>query len=118
MTTFLPPEIQAGLDRARHQAARPARRLRVEAGGQSYRVIRLWDDGFSLALDSMAAEHLRGRVDLYDGPRLVSQCLVIACEAQGHEIRFEYKRMTGASEEQPVDFVRHAPAPAGLLTAD
>ena len=76
------------------------------------------DDGFSLALDSMAAEHLRGRVDLYDGPRLVSQCLVIACEAQGHEIRFEYKRMTGASEEQPVDFVRHAPAPAGLLTCD
>lgn len=116
MSTFLPPEVQAGLDEARKRATRTSRRLRIEAGGDSYSVLHAWEGGF--ALDADAAEHLRGRVDLYDGTRHVSQCLIVASEEDSGEIRFEYKRITEATGEQPLDFERAPDAPVALIGRD
>lgn len=114
MDRLLPKEVQDGLDAARKKAAQKSHRLRIEADGETYRVLSAWDNGF--AVDSEHAHGLRGRVDLYDGGRLLSKCLIIASEEEAGVMRFEYKRMTEASEEQPLDFVRAPDAPAALLT--
>ena len=74
----------------------------MRAGRDRYRVVRVWDDGFSL--DRSTAAHLRGRVSLTDGNRLLSDCLIIASGQDCDEMRFEYKRMTRARDEQPLDF--------------
>lgn len=113
MTTFLPPDVQAGLDRARKLARKRSHRLRVQVGDASYAVLRAWDNGFTL--DAEDAPHLRGLVDLLDGTRLLSRCLIIASEEQAGEISFEYKRTTEATDQQPLDFYRAPDAPAGLL---
>lgn len=113
MTTFLSHEVQAGLDAARKAERRRTSRLSLQAGSQSYRVLRAWEGGF--ALESEVAPHLRGLVDLYEGARLVSQCLIVASEEEADEIRFEYKRVTEATDEQPLDFERAPNAPVGLL---
>lgn len=115
MTTYLPPEVQAGLDAARKDALRRASRIRIQVGDATYPVLRTWDDGF--AMDGETAPILRGRVDLYDGARLLSKCLIIASEEENGELRFEYKRMTDATETQPLDFYRAPDAPVALLDA-
>ena len=113
MSTFLPPDIQAGLDAARKKAMRSGHRLRVQDGENAYRVLQMWENGFSL--DREEAATLRGRVDLYDGARHLSRWLSIASEEDGDTTRFEFKSMTDAVGQQPVDFVRQADAPVALI---
>lgn len=113
MEMQLPPDVQNGLDAARRAAASNSSRLRVEVCGVPYRLLRAWSDGF--AVDADHAPHLRGLVDLYDGARHLSRCLIVAASDEGTEWHFEYKRMTEASDVQPADFVRAQDAPAGLL---
>lgn len=113
MSTFLPPDVQAGLDAARKKARREKSRLRVKDGERTYRVLDAWENGF--ALDREEAHILRGRIDLYDGARHLSQCLIIASEEDGDVMRFEYKRMTDALDQQPLDFVRPENAPVALI---
>ena len=113
MSTFLPPDVQAGLDAARKAALKKSSRLRIRAGDDVHPVLRTWKNGF--ALDAEEASHLRGRVDLYDGSRLISQCLIIASDEDGGEIHFEYKQMTEATDTQPLDFYRAPDAPIALL---
>ncbi|OUS20546.1 hypothetical protein DI396_02905 [Litorivita pollutaquae] len=114
MTTYLTDEMRQGVQRARKLAAASKTRLHVEADGQTHRVLRRWDNGF--ALDADTAPHLRGNVDLYDGPRHIYQCLIIASEQEGGEMRFEYKRATAARQTAPVDFERDRDAPSGLIS--
>lgn len=116
MTTYLPPEVQAGLDAARERAWKKSRRLRVQAGEDSHRVVQAWENGFSLRAGASA--NLRGRVELYDGAKLLSQCLIIASEKDGDLMHFEYKRMTEATDEQPLDFERAEDAPIALIARD
>ena len=113
MDTFLPKDVQEGLERARKSALRRSHRLMVEVAGQSYPVLRAWTGGF--AVEARTAPHLRGLVDLYDGGRHLSQCLIVTSSEQNGEWCFEYKRMTEASGTQPLDFVRAVDAPVGLL---
>lgn len=113
MTTFLPKEVQAGLDAARKRDLKKKSRLRVEAGGTSYRVLRFWEKGFSL--DAENAPHLRGLVDLYDGSRHIYQCLIVASEEEIGEMRYEFKRNTAAADRAPLDFYRGENAPVALL---
>ena len=113
MSTFLPPEVQAGLDDARKTALKKSSRLRIHAGEEIHPVLHAWEGGFALNTDE--ASHLRGRVDLYDGARLISQCLIIASEEEDDEVRFEYKRMTEAIDQQPLYFYRAPDAPIALL---
>ncbi|MFU1476437.1 hypothetical protein ACM25N_01455 [Roseovarius sp. C7] len=113
MTDYLTPEIRAGLDRARKLAECKSSRLRLHSGDEIYRVLRAWDGGFALALET--TPRLRGLVDLYDGSRHLSHCLIVASSEEGGELHVEYKRMTDAQATPPVDFERAQDAPAGYL---
>lgn len=116
MTTFLPKEVQIGLDAARIAALRKSSRLRVETGEDSYRVLRLWSGGFTVEADVVPP--LRGLVDLYDGGRHLYQCLIVASETEGGEMQYEFKRSTEAHDRAPLDFYRAPDAPIALLGKD
>lgn len=113
MSTFLPKEVQDGLNAARLAALRKSSRLRVRAAGCEYPVLRLRKDGFSVELENVPA--LRGLVDLYDGAAHLYQCLIVASEAEAGEMRYEFKRSTPAERAAALDYYRDPQAPAGLL---
>ena len=113
MTDFLTKELREGLEQARRMAAKKNARLRVRVGDNTYPVLRIWKNGFSLDADD--APHMRGLVDLYDGARHTAQCLIIASEEGPGEMRYEYKRATQAHDSAPLDFVREEGAPVGLI---
>lgn len=115
MSEFLPKEVREGLERARKAALRKKNRLRVEAGGQYYPVLRFWSDGFSL--DAETAPHLRGLVDVYDGPSHLYQALIVASLEDDGELIFEFKRNTAATDKAPLDFYRETPQPIALLSS-
>jgi len=113
MTTFLPKEVQDGLEQARDRDRRKKARYRVAVGEMTYRVLELRDGGF--ALDIADAPKLRGLVNLYEGSRHLYQCLIIASEEDGTLMRYEFKRSTAAVDRAPLDFVREATAPVAYL---
>ena len=113
MTTFLPKEVAEGLEAARKQALRKKSRLWVQAGTEIFRVLKYWDSGFSVDLQD--APQLRGLVDLYDGSRHLYQCLIVASEEEGGEMRYEFKRNTRAVDSAPLDFERDANKPVALI---
>lgn len=113
MTTFLPKEVAEGLEAARKQALRKNSRLRVQAGTDIFTVLKYWDSGF--AVDLQDAPQLRGLVDLYDGSRHLYQCLIVASEEEGDEMRYEFKRNTPAVDSAPLDFERDANKPVALI---
>ncbi len=113
---MLPSEVLAELEAARRGGRRPRHRLRLRADGRKIRVLRLWPEGFAVA--DADALRLRGLVDLYDGARHLSQCLIVATDAAEGEVRYEFKRVSAASATQPRDFAPDEPPPAGLLPRD
>lgn len=115
MTTFLPKEVQDGLDAARLASLKKASRLRIytDEDKNVYPVLRLWRTGFTLAAEG--APHLRGLVDLYDGANHLYQCLIIASDEEDGELVFEFKRNTAAFDKAPLDFYRDPEAPIALL---
>ena len=113
MSEYLPKEVVAGLERARKQAAVRRSRLRVKVGDQMFTILRAWDKGF--ALDAEDAPHLRGLVDLYDGARHLSQCLIVASEEEGGQMVYEYKWSTAAVDRAPLDYDRDENAPVALI---
>ena len=58
---------------------------------------------------------LRGFVDLYDGARHLYQCLIVASEEDGGQMRYEFKRSTEARDAAPLDFARDEDAPVALI---
>lgn len=113
MTTYMSKEVREGLDAARLAALKKTSRLRVLADDEFLPVLRLWRGGFSVEDGPQAA--LRGLVDLYDGARHLYQCLIVAAEAEGGEMRYEFKRSTPASDAAPLDYSRDPDAPTALL---
>ena len=114
MEAMLSKEIQAGLDAARLQSLRKGARLRLNVDGVTYPVLRTWKSGFSVIAEE--TPHLRGLADLYDGAQHLFQCLIVASEEDGGEMRYEYKRATAVASRAALDFVRSADAPAALIT--
>jgi hypothetical protein len=114
MSEFLPEAVRKGLEDARVAALRRAHRLCIHDGDELHRVLRLWDGGF--ALDAKDAPQLRGFVDLYDGSRHLSQCLVVASRDEAGERLYEFKWHTRVTDRPALDFVRAEGAPAALLT--
>ena len=114
MSTYLPKEVAAGLEAAQKAALRKRSRLRVQAGNQTITVLKYWEDGFSVDMDD--APQLRGLVDLYDGSRHLYQCLIVASEEDGDEMRYEFKRNTMAADQAPLDFAKASDAPVALIT--
>lgn len=111
MSEYLSEEVREALALAGKQDKR--RRLRVRIGSQSFDILRYWDGGF--AIDADASPYLRGRVDLYDGARHMSQCLIMASSEEAGEMICEFKRETPANAEQPRDYVRNESAPVALI---
>ncbi|KAE9628952.1 hypothetical protein [Parasedimentitalea maritima] len=116
MSTYLPKEVQDGLDAARLAALKKSSRLRVLVDDEVYRVLRMWKDGF--AVEEGITPKLRGLVDLYDGTNHLYQCLIIAVEAEAGEMCYEFKRSTVAADKAPLDFYRAPDAPVALLASD
>lgn len=113
MNDFLPKDIVDGLDAARKRKLRKQSRLRVKVGDQTLQILRFWKDGFSV--DAEDAQHLRGLVDVYEGSKHVSQCLIVASAEDSGERIYEFKRETRASDEAATDYVRDPNAPIALL---
>lgn len=113
MSEYLSKEVRAGLELARKEARRRSSRLRVRVGDQTFAILRLWDEGF--ALDPDDAPHLRGLVDVYDGARHLSQCLIVASAEAAGEMVYEFKRSTAASPDAPRDYARDENAPVALI---
>lgn len=114
MSTYVPSAVQDALDEARISRLRTSSKLRIETASGYFRVLRLWENGFSVASED--APHLRGYVDLYEGPRQLFQCLIIACSEEAGEMRYEFKRLTAVSHTPPSDFAEDTPRPVALLT--
>ena len=113
MTTFLSKEVHADLTRAKKDKKLKKSRLRVEFNGALVPVLKLWDGGFSMDIEHAA--HLRGLVDIFDGSRHLSQCLIIASTEENGEIHFEFKRNTDVKDTAALDFVLPKNRPVALL---
>lgn len=113
MTTFVPMDVQAAMDAARVNKLKQSSKLRIETTDGYFRVLRLWNSGFSVASED--APHLRGFVDVYEGSLHLFQCLIIASEEEGGEMQYEFKRMTAVCATPPLDFVAETEAPAALI---
>lgn len=113
MQEFLPKDLAASLHEAQLAQARKKSRLRLNIDGREYPVLRLWQDG--LALDAGLTTHLRGLVDIYDGARHILQCLIVASEIAGGELRCSFKRSNTVSDRAPLDYWRDENAPVAYL---
>ncbi|WP_428926691.1 hypothetical protein [Marinibacterium sp. SX1] len=113
MSTYLPREVRDDLDAARMAKLRKRNRLRVLVGGEAWPVLRLWRSGFAVEAERVPA--LRGLVDVYDGSQHLYQCLIVASEEEGGEMRYEFKRNTAAHDSPPLDHARDPDTPIALL---
>jgi hypothetical protein len=114
MSEFLPKYVREGLEAARKRDLQRKSRLKVKVGKQTFTILRYWDEGF--ALDKDDAPHIRGLVDVYDGGRHLSQCLIVASEQEAGEMVYEFKRETMAAETAPLDYDRDENAPVALIS--
>lgn len=114
MEHALSKEIQSGLDNARLKALKKSSRLRIEADGCTYKVLRQWKTGFAMD-PAEAPDHLRGLVDFYDGAVHLFQCLIIAADEENGEVLFEFKRATPVADRPPLDFEQAEDAPVALI---
>lgn len=113
VSDFLSAEIRAQMDAARRRDLKKKSRLRISDGRSDYPVLRTFADGFSI--DASEVSHLRGIVDLYDGARHLSQCLIMAADVEGGELVCKLKWQTAATDRPALDYVRDEQAPAGYL---
>ena len=113
MSEYLPKEVREGLELARKHNLRKKSRMRVKAGERTFTILRHWDSGF--ALDADDAPRLRGLVDVFDGARHLSQCLIVASEEEAGEMVYEFKRATPHVEVPPKDYEVAENAPVGLI---
>jgi hypothetical protein len=113
MNDFLPEAVRKGLEDARKAALKKSSRLCVHDGDDVYRILKMWDGGFTL--ERGVADKLRGRVEIYDGARHLYQCLIVSSEDQGPDRVFDFKWLHAVHDKPAVDFAREQSAPAGLL---
>ncbi len=113
MSTYVPEAVQKGLDAARLKSMKRASKLRIETSDGYFRVLRAWENGFSVAAED--APRLRGFVDMHDGAQHLFQCLIVASEEEAGEMRYEFKRMTAVTRTAPRDFVAETEAPVALI---
>ncbi|MEM9426379.1 MAG: hypothetical protein AAGA06_06725 [Pseudomonadota bacterium] len=114
MSEYLPEYLREELELARKRKLRKKSRMRVKAGNLHFTILRHWDTGF--ALDAEDAPRLRGLVDVFDGTRHLSQCLIVASEEEAGEMVYEFKRATPHTEKPALDYEIAANAPIALIT--
>jgi hypothetical protein len=113
MTDYLPEAVLAGLAEARKRDQRRRSRLCVHAGEAVYPILRFWETGFSLDAETVLS--LRGRVDIYDGPKHLYNSLIVATDIEAGELICTMKRSTLTQDRPPLDYERDDDMPAGYL---
>ena len=113
MTEFFSKELREGFEQARKRQNARKSRLRVQIGAEIYPILRLWDDG--MAMDADQLPHLRGLVDVYDGTRHLSQCLIVASTVENGQLICTFKRATQVTDRPPLDFWRDENLPVAFL---
>lgn len=113
MDTFISDEVIQGLERAKERAIRKENKLCVHMGNNVYSVIRLWENGF--ALNAKTDPKLRGLVSVFDGSKMLYQCLIVCSAQEAGEVHYEFKRQTGTEYQPAVDFVLDRSKPIALL---
>lgn len=116
MSTYVPDEVLEKLAQARIAGLRKTSKLTVRTAQDSFRVLRMWADGFSV--EDAVVPPLRGLVDLFDGDNHLCQCLIVAAEQEAGEMRYDFKRRTEVTDRPPLDYYRGADAPVALLGRD
>lgn len=114
MTDHMPSDVLNALDAARRAKARRKSCLSVVTDGETYPILRLLPEGFTV--DAAEVSHLRGLVEVYEGSTLVSRCLIVASGIEGSELICRMKWSTAARATPPLDYVRDDGAPTGYLT--
>ncbi len=113
MSEFLPKDVRDALKQAHMTGLKRKSRMRVRVGGQDFTILRYWDEGFALDVDD--APHLRGLVDIYDGARMKSRCLIIASSEEDGQMVYEFKRATEAVDGPALDYEADERAPIALI---
>jgi hypothetical protein len=113
MLEFFSKELREGFEAARKRQDAKKSRLRLQIGTEVYPILRIWDDG--LAVDADHVSHLRGLVDVYDGARHLSQCLIVASNVENGQLICDFKRSTMVTDRAALDFWRDENAPVGYL---
>ena len=113
MREFFHKDLLLALRSANLTTQKRKSRLRVQVGEAVYPVLRMWHDG--LALDASLTPHLRGLVDVYDGARHLSQCLIVASTVENGQLICDFKRSTPVTDRPPLDFWRDENAPVAFL---
>lgn len=112
METVFSKEVQAGLDKARIDGMKRSSRLRVNVGGKTLPVLRMWKSGFAMEAGS---PRLRGFVDLHDGSVPLFRCLIVASDEEDGVQSYEFKRATMVADRPARDFELSEDAPAALI---
>ncbi len=115
MSTHLPPEVLAGLRKAQLASKKSKARWRVRVDDQVFPILEMSQSEFAMASEATPA--LRGLVDIYDGSRYVSQCLIMHAREEDDMRVYEFKWNTEVRRTPALDFAREKPAIAGYLTA-
>lgn len=115
MFEFLPEDVRRGLEAAQRKARRRASRLSVQVGATVVPILSMGAQGFSV--EAVRSPALRGLVDIYDGPRHLSQALIIAVREEGGEMHYEYKSERVVSPGPARDYAEERERPAGYLGA-
>lgn len=113
MLESLPDDIVRGIQAAHKRAQRKGSRLSVHMGEAAFPILRLWETGF--AVDPARCPRLRGLVDIYDGPRHISQALIIAASADDGEMIYDFKRETVVADGPIRDYAEDRVRPDGYL---
>ena len=113
MSEYLPKDVREGLLQAHRVGLKKKSRMRVRVGQQDFKILRYWDDGF--AMDPDDATRLRGIVDIYDGARMKSRCLIVASSEEGGQMVYEFKRATEAVEGPALDYAKDESAPVAMI---
>ena len=113
MAEYFSKELHKALEQALKEKRRQKSRIKVVFDGYKYPVIKTWNNGFSV--DSSCTPILRGFVDLFEGSRHLSRCLIVASEELSGELRFEFKRSTAANDKVPLDFEKSSKGPVALI---
>ena len=115
MLEDLPADVRKELISARIRQGARSRRLSLHQGDQVFSIRRMWTDGFSLALEDVT--HLRGLVEIHEGPRHILTCLINAAEVEGDELLCSFKRASKVPDRAALDYVARENEPVWLLTS-
>ena len=102
MLEHLPEDVRRNLLFGRPAGRRARHRHCVHVGDAVFPLLRLWDSGF--AVSTARVPRLRGLVDLYDGPRHLSQCLILATDTDDEVTVYEFKRVTAVRDTAAHDY--------------